>query len=73
MPLSSKERQQRFRDRQKLPEEAVQLLARVKTILTTYPRSYHERLGSVVAKFEGERVGPPCHQVNSVQVRSVRR
>ena len=55
MPLSSKERQQRFRDRQKLPEEAVQLLARVKTILTTYPKSYHDRLGTVVTKFEGER------------------
>ena len=46
--------QQRFRYRQKLPEGPAQLLAMVEMILTTYPKSYQERLRSVLTKFEGE-------------------
>ena len=38
-----------------LSEAQALLLARCRLVITTFPKSYHDRLGSVLTKFEGER------------------
>ena len=55
MALSNKERQQRFRDKRRQLSPTDYILARVKEVLKSAPKSYQERLTKVLNKFDDER------------------